>query len=153
MTSTYGNGNSQEPQIKPDPDSLGGSPAAQDEDVYEDAGDLDFSGTEPGLYLTRIPKFLWERWSKLDDNQEVQIGTLRVEGNLGDIKRVLSTSCSVRHYWLLKFFDADESYIIAGPSTKPRNAKRVQHASHKFRHHQHLYLHRERSTWLPKIYA
>ncbi|KAK4697621.1 transcription initiation factor TFIIF subunit beta, partial [Lecanoromycetidae sp. Uapishka_2] len=88
MTSTYGNGNVQEPRIKPDPESVGDSPAAQDDDVYEDAGDLDFSGAEPALYLTRIPKFLWEQWSKLDDNQEIQIGTVRVEGNLSDVKRM-----------------------------------------------------------------
>lgn len=88
MTSIYGNGNGQDSKIKPEPEGVGASPAAQDDDVYEDAGDLDFSGAEPGLYLTRIPKFLWEQWSKLDDNQEIQIGTLRVEGDLSDIKRV-----------------------------------------------------------------
>ena len=88
MNSTYSNGNGQEPQVKSEPDSIGASPTAHDDDVYEDAGDLDFSGSEPGLYLTRIPKFLWDRWSKLDDNQEIHIGTLRVEGSLSDIKRV-----------------------------------------------------------------
>ena len=81
--------NGQDPRIKPDPDSLGASPAPQlDDDIYEDAGDLEFSGAEQGLYLTKVPKFLWESWSKLDDNQEIQIGTIRVEGNLNDIKRV-----------------------------------------------------------------
>lgn len=81
--------NGQVQRIKPDPDSVGASPAAQiDEDIYEDAGDLDFTGAEQGVYLTRLPKFLWESWSKLDDGQEIQVGTIRVEGIPGDIKRV-----------------------------------------------------------------
>ena len=65
------------------------SPSAQsDEDIYEDADDLDFAGTTQGLYLTRIPKFLWETWSKLKDDDEIRIGTIRVEGSSEDPKRV-----------------------------------------------------------------
>ena len=76
-------------KIKPDPDSIGNSPAPQtDEDIYEDTGDLDFAGSDQGFYLARLPKFLWDSWSKLDDNQEIQIGTIRVEGGLNDVKRV-----------------------------------------------------------------
>ena len=99
MTSTYGSDvpsikvenptNDQTPHIKPEADSLGASPAAHtDDDVYEDAGDLEFAGADQGLYLTRIPKFLWERWSQLDDNQEITIGTVRVEGGLEKLKKV-----------------------------------------------------------------
>ena len=81
--------NGQEPLIKQDPDSVRVSPAVQsEEDIYEDAGDLEFAGAAQGLYLTRVPKFLWESWSKLDDDQEIQIGTIRVEGSPGDMKRV-----------------------------------------------------------------
>ena len=81
--------NGLEPRIKRDPDSVGASPAPHsEEDIYEDAGDLEFTRAEQGLFLTRVPKFLWESWSKLDDNQEVHIGTIRVEGTPGDIKRV-----------------------------------------------------------------
>lgn len=102
MTSTYGADgpsikvepaqpalNGQDPRIKPDPDSLGASPGPQlEDDIYEDAGDLEFNGAEQGLFLAKVPKFLWDTWSKLDDNQEIQIGTVRVEGSLSDIKRV-----------------------------------------------------------------
>lgn len=78
-----------ESKIKPDPDSIGNSPAPQtDEDIYEDTGDLDFAGSDQGFYLTRLPKFLWDNWSKLDDNQEIQVGTIRVEGGLNDVKRM-----------------------------------------------------------------
>lgn len=77
------------PYIKPDPDSkdisMGG---IDDEDIYEDAGDLDFSNAGQNVWLMRIPRQLWEHWSKLDDDEEIQIGTVRVEGQPTDIKRV-----------------------------------------------------------------
>ena len=79
----------QTPHIKPESGSLGASPAAHtDDDVYEDAGDLEFAGADQSFYLTRVPKFLWERWSQLDDNQEITIGTVRVEGGKESFKAV-----------------------------------------------------------------
>lgn len=82
--------NGHEGHIKVEPPSAAASPAAHsDDDLYEDAGDLDFSRTAQGLYLTRIPKYLWESWSTLDDEEEIQIGTVRVEGGLEDVKRVI----------------------------------------------------------------
>lgn len=70
------------------------SPLAQsDEDRYEDAGDLDFSGTIHGLYLARIPRFLWDTWAKLDDDHEIQLGIVRVEGGSSDPKRVRHDYC------------------------------------------------------------
>lgn len=81
--------NGQDSRIKPDPDNLGASPGPLlDDDIYEDAGDLDFTGAGQGFYLTKFPKFLWDSLSKLDANQEVQVGTIRVEGDLDDVKRV-----------------------------------------------------------------
>ena len=81
--------NGQTPHIEPDPDSVGASPTAHTDDgLYEDAGDLEFADADQGLYLTRVPKFLWERWSQLDDNQEVTIGTVKVESGPENIKRV-----------------------------------------------------------------
>jgi transcription initiation factor TFIIF subunit beta len=79
--------------IKPDPDAKGASPAPfNDEDIYEDAGDLEFN-TDPEfqkLYLARVPRYLWEAWSKLDDDAEIQIGTIRqtVENGPNGDKRV-----------------------------------------------------------------
>ena len=107
MTTTYGSDvpgikvenptNGQTPHIKPESDSIGASPAPHtDDDLYEDAGDLEFAGADQGLYLTRVPKFLWERWSRLDDNQEVTIGTVRVQGGLENVKRVRHSSSTLR---------------------------------------------------------
>lgn len=66
--------------LKPDPDAPTASPSPlADEDIYEDAGDLEFN-TDPNfqkLYLARVPKYVWEAWSKLDDDAEIQIGVIR----------------------------------------------------------------------------
>ena len=67
--------------IKPDPDTKGASPGVlgADDDIYEDAGDLEFN-TNPAwqaLYLARVPKGVWEAWSKLDDDAEIELGTIR----------------------------------------------------------------------------
>ena len=81
--------NGDQPRMKPETESAPASPSAHsDEDIYEDAGDLDFAGTTQGLYLTRIPKFLWETWAKLKDDDEIRLGTIRVEGSSEDPKRV-----------------------------------------------------------------
>ena len=64
-----------------------------DEDIYEDAGDLEFAEASRGLYLTRIPKYLWKHWSKLDNEQEIRLGTVRVEGSLEKPARVSQFSC------------------------------------------------------------
>ncbi|KAL6720686.1 hypothetical protein ACLMJK_002611 [Lecanora helva] len=81
--------NGQDTRIKPDPDSLGASPGPQlEDDIYEDAGDLEFNEAEQGIFLAKVPKFLLESWSKLDNNQEIQIGRVKVEGGLNDIKRM-----------------------------------------------------------------
>ena len=128
MTSTYGSDvpsikvenptNDQTPHIKPEADSLEASPAAHtDDDVYEDAGDLEFAGADQGLYLTRIPKFLWERWSQLDDNQEITIGTVRVEGGLEKLKKVLFQRS--RQVFSLIMTVPDERFVITRRITEP----------------------------------
>lgn len=65
--------------LKPDPETAGASPPT-DDDIYEDTGDLEFN-TDPNyqnLYLARIPKYLWKEWSELDDDTEIQLGTVRI---------------------------------------------------------------------------
>ncbi|KAI9812099.1 MAG: hypothetical protein M1832_000610 [Thelocarpon impressellum] len=69
-----------EPRIKPDPDSVGASPVPlSEDDIYEDTGDLDFSHIDPSVYLMRVPKYIWENWSKIGDDEDIKLGTVRVE--------------------------------------------------------------------------
>lgn len=77
------------PSIKPDPDAKG-TPLSgiSDEDFYEDAGDLDFTNAAQSVWLSRIPRSLWEHWSHIDDDEEIELGTIRIEGQPNDIKRV-----------------------------------------------------------------
>ncbi|CAG9938472.1 unnamed protein product [Clonostachys rosea f. rosea IK726] len=76
--------------VKPEPDadsSAAINAPAYDDDLYEDAGDLEFygdSGVElnsENLYLARVPKYIWDAWMKmterLGDDDEIQIGTMR----------------------------------------------------------------------------
>lgn len=70
--------------IKPDPDTKSPKPA-EEEDLYEDAGDLEFykkaNNSFETLYLARVPRYMWDAWvkltEKLGDDDEIQIGTLR----------------------------------------------------------------------------
>ncbi|KAK4243240.1 transcription initiation factor IIF, beta subunit-domain-containing protein [Corynascus novoguineensis] len=67
-----------EPQIKPDPDA--GSSFV---DEVDETPDLEFYDKLPDadaysrMYLTRLPNYVWEAWSKLDDDEEIEIGTIR----------------------------------------------------------------------------
>jgi len=82
------------PQIKPDPEG-GPSPYVDDDDVYEeDAGDLDFSQAQQQLWLSHIPRPLWETWSSLGEDEEIEIGTIRMEGPDTSAGRV--GTCSTR---------------------------------------------------------
>lgn len=60
--------------------------SSDDEDIYEDAGDLEFydkaSGTNnETLYSARLPDYLWQKWAalteRMGDNDEIRLGTLR----------------------------------------------------------------------------
>ncbi|KAI5287972.1 hypothetical protein KEM54_005570 [Ascosphaera aggregata] len=74
--------------IKPEPSNH--YDTSFDDDIYEDTGDLDFSQAMQDVWLARLPKALWESWAKLDADEEIEIGTLRVEGPPEDIKRKIS---------------------------------------------------------------
>ncbi|KAH8675885.1 transcription initiation factor IIF, beta subunit-domain-containing protein [Xylariales sp. PMI_506] len=73
-----------EPGIKPDPEDTKPSPAAlSDDDLYEDAGDLEYY--DPNIpqdpygtaYLAHIPKYLYEQWAQLGEGEELVIGKVR----------------------------------------------------------------------------
>ena len=114
------------------------SPAAQsDEDIYEDAGDLNFSEAIRGVYLARVPKYLWESWSDFDDDQEIQLGTVRLEGGLQDTTRVMQILLSSAHasarnkdLALTVFITVESSALFPSNQQQPYS-KRVQHADHE----------------------
>lgn len=94
--------------IKPEPqEETPGVPMGED-DLDEDAGDLEFYDKSGAghqfetLYLARIPRYMWDAWLKLvdglGDDDEIQLGTLRtwneptpdasVEGGMRDVTKL-----------------------------------------------------------------
>lgn len=93
--------------VKPDPDAPGASPAPLDDDIYEEAGDLEFNADPrySKLYLARVPRYVWEAWSKLDEDAEIQIGTIRIEEKpspAGGGTEVCSSTCAYAAVYLLE---------------------------------------------------
>jgi transcription initiation factor TFIIF subunit beta len=89
--------NAPSPQIKDEAADGSPSPYMEEDDVYEDAGDLDFSQSQQQFWLSRVPKSLWELWASMPEDGEIEIGTIRVEGGRGDPKRVRLNAITPRH--------------------------------------------------------
>ncbi|AEO65460.1 uncharacterized protein THITE_2112481 [Thermothielavioides terrestris NRRL 8126] len=78
----------EQPQIKPEPDA---GPQFMDE-ALDETPDLEFYDKQSDadgysrMYLARLPSYVWDAWSKLDDDAEIEIGTIRQwmdkDGNL-----------------------------------------------------------------------
>ncbi|KAI1819987.1 transcription initiation factor IIF, beta subunit-domain-containing protein [Xylaria intraflava] len=78
-----------DPAIKHDPaieaDTMDSIPGVMsDEDMYEDAGDLEFVDLNPAtnptaadIYLAHVPKYLHNAWAHIEDDEEIRIGTVR----------------------------------------------------------------------------
>jgi len=64
-------------RIKPEPEA--GSPLVEDD--LDESADLEFY--DPSLqgpnsmYLARLPNYVWQAWSKLGDDEEIEIGKIR----------------------------------------------------------------------------
>ncbi|GAM90913.1 hypothetical protein ANO11243_089590 [Dothideomycetidae sp. 11243] len=66
-------------KIKPDPDNAA-TPSVMEEDEYEDTGELQIRGSaaDDQAWLAKIPKWLWEAWIDIADDEEVELGKVRV---------------------------------------------------------------------------
>ncbi|EGX90483.1 transcription initiation factor iif [Cordyceps militaris CM01] len=114
--------------VKPEAETGEPAPAVDDEDLFEDAGDLEFYDRSQGptfetLYLARVPRYMWEAWQRLGerlkDDDEVQIGTLRTwnepgvpdaDGHIGPestkLRMLLDPGCG-EHHELPREYDLD----------------------------------------------
>ena len=86
------------PGIKLELNDATPSPFMDEDDIYEDAGDLDFSQANQQLWLSHVPRSLWETWSSLGEDEEIEIGTIRVEGTERDPGRVRPTPSRLQVY-------------------------------------------------------
>ncbi|KAI9694498.1 MAG: hypothetical protein M1822_000114 [Bathelium mastoideum] len=66
----------EEPTFKLEMDLYAG-PALDDDDAYEDTGELTIPESQ-ALWLTRVPDYLWEALSGLNDDDEIEIGKVRI---------------------------------------------------------------------------
>jgi transcription initiation factor TFIIF subunit beta len=65
-----------EPQIKQDPESF--TPGGfMDDDLYEDTGELNMPPRHTAdIWLTRVPKWLWESLATAGDDEEIEVGKI-----------------------------------------------------------------------------
>lgn len=54
------------------------SGADDDEDLYEDAGDLDMARGDKAVWLVKLPSFVAERWNEIDEDEEIVLGVVKV---------------------------------------------------------------------------
>ncbi|PNS18592.1 hypothetical protein CAC42_5131 [Sphaceloma murrayae] len=66
-------------KIKADPANAH-TPSMADEDEYEDTGELQIRGTadDDKAWLAKLPKWLWEAWSTIAEDEEIELGKVRV---------------------------------------------------------------------------
>jgi len=75
-------------KIKPDP-ATASLPSGMEEDEYEDTGELVIPGTadESRAWLAKLPKWLWEAWATIAEDEELQLGKVRVYHDAPDGKQ------------------------------------------------------------------
>jgi transcription initiation factor TFIIF subunit beta len=54
---------------------------ADDDELYEDAGDLDMTQADRAVWLVKLPQFLAERWKDIDEDEEITLGVVKVDPN------------------------------------------------------------------------
>ena len=65
---------------------------AGNDELYEDAGDLDLSNGDRAVWLVKLPQFLAERWNDINEDEEIVLGAVKVDRNAPDQKNVCPVS-------------------------------------------------------------
>ncbi|KAL9109129.1 MAG: hypothetical protein Q9227_006220 [Pyrenula ochraceoflavens] len=94
-------------------------PFEHDDDLENDVGDLDFSNSDRNLWLTKLPVSLWNVLSNLKDDDEIELGTLRVEGDFEAPKRV-----SLKLNDIPVFKTEPKEYLLQNPDNVKTGTKR-----------------------------
>ena len=65
--------------IKPEPTDAA-TPSAMGDDDYEDTGELVIpaSSDQSQAWLAKLPKWLWESWADIAEDEELELGKVRV---------------------------------------------------------------------------
>lgn len=107
-----------EPQIKQDPESF--TPGGfMDDDLYEDTGELNMPPRHTAdIWLTRVPKWLWESLATAGDDEEIEVGKIAMwddaHGNSRDMRLILNQERqNVQHL--------PREYSIQATNSQPEN--------------------------------
>lgn len=79
MSAISGIKGEEKPIIKPEPGTREEANGIED-DLYEDTGECTIPppGQETEAWLARLPKWLWEAWSTIAEDDEIELGKVRV---------------------------------------------------------------------------
>ena len=70
------------------------SAALMNDDEEEDTGELNIPSSLRGIWLTWIPRMLWDSWASLNEDEEIQVGLVRVWSPVGSERKVC---CEKKH--------------------------------------------------------
>ena len=62
--------------------------AFMDDDEDEDTGELRIPNPLNGIYLTWVPRMLWDSWASINEDEEIQVGLVRVFSPVGSERKV-----------------------------------------------------------------
>ena len=77
------------PGIKPDPDGLQPTQPIDEDDDFEDTGELELPQQAEHAWLLRVPRVLHEQWAPLNQDQEICVGKIRRNKRTGRLKMIL----------------------------------------------------------------
>ena len=102
------------------------SPSAASDQFMDDADDdpeLDFGESEKPLWLSKLPDYLWEILAKAQDDTEIELGIIRVEGAFDNPDRV-----SLRLHDTPTFKPVEKEYVLRkqiGPAQRSKKPGQV----------------------------
>lgn len=71
--------------VKDEEDEVQPLQPMDDEDAFEDAGELEIPGQPQDTWLLRIPRMLHEQWAKLDQDAELTLGAVKRNKRTGQV--------------------------------------------------------------------
>ena len=74
-------------RIKSEPGSVASASPLSDDELDDDTGEIDLMHAQ-NVHLMRLPTWLWENWASMADDEEIRLGTVRVESIGRDSKAV-----------------------------------------------------------------
>ncbi|KAF2139971.1 uncharacterized protein K452DRAFT_274586 [Aplosporella prunicola CBS 121167] len=106
------------PPVKADPDAMGSPGIYVDDDVYEDTGELTIPGDfgSQNVWLSRVPKWLWDVLANAEDDEELEIGKLMKWEEGGEQKSKL-----VLRQDLPRFSEVPKEYQVNTVNNNPIN--------------------------------